>query len=103
MPFVSGKTLCGGKLPCCFFVLPALDKPFCSVPPLHYSPPQRLQPFLQASLGPLPVSPPACAKLGFIACHGYREGFPTNLVAEDLQRAPSVELRCHNQYPAARF
>src|ERR1019366_7653408 len=92
-----------GKLIYNFPVLSALGRQFCSMPPFNRVPPQQPQPFVHASLGPLPVGPPTCPELRLVASRSNREGLPLNLVAEDAERAACVELRCDNQDPAAFF
>ena len=61
MPFEARKCLSGGKLrrehvihvPLCFGSAPAFDG----------IPPDKAEPFIQADLGPLPMSPPANSEL----------------------------------------
>src|SRR4051794_38189223 len=54
-----------------------------SAPALNCSPPKQTQPFVQADLGPLPMSPPADTELGIIMCSRNREGGSGHFVAED--------------------
>src|ERR1035437_7213124 len=74
-----------------------------STPSLDSIPPYQPQPFVQASFGPLPVSPPAGAELCIVTSRSHRKGLPVNLVAEDAERAASVVVRCDDQDSCAFF
>src|SRR3984957_11510033 len=86
-----------------FPAVSALGKRFCSSPALDSTPPQQPLPFIQASLGPLPVGPPQGSELRLIPRPGDREGLPTDLVAKNAQRPAGVDLRRGDQIPPALF
>src|SRR5438309_6036328 len=103
MPFVATELLSSGKPIDRVPALCALDKPFCSTPPVDGVPPQQPQPFVKTSLGPLTLSPPACSKLRVVTNRCNREGLLRQLVPKNAERAAGVEIRCDDQNPGTFF
>ncbi len=72
-------------------------------PSFHGIPPYGAQPLFEARFGPLPMGPPASAELRVIVRSGYRKGFSLDLVAEDAQGTPGVEVGGHDEDVIAVF
>ena len=74
-----------------------------STPSVDANPPHQSKPFVEACFGPLPVGPPARAKLYVVASRSDRERLSLDLVPEDAESAARVKIRCDDQDSGAVF
>src|ERR1700683_579058 len=63
-----------------------------SPPLIDHLPPDQSNPFIHEGFRPLPMRPPACAKLLFIPRSGGRIFMSGNFLSEDAQRTTSMKV-----------
>ena len=88
----------GGKLMSAIRCISLAGRGFCSTPAFEGEPPGHAEPLVEASFGPLAVSPPPRTELRRIARGGNRKDFSGKLVAKDAERTASVIVRGHDQH-----
>src|ERR1700680_2332510 len=72
-------------------------------PSIHALPPDQAQPFIQESLGPLPMSPPSSSKLLAVSSRSHGKGDSRDLLLENMKGSASVEIRAYDQYAFCAF
>src|SRR3977135_3883364 len=89
-----GENFFAGRELCCRGVLQ---------PSIHALPPNQAQPFIQESLGPLPMSPPSNSKLLAVSSRSHGKADSRDFRLENMKSSASVKIRGYDQYAFCAF